>query len=161
MNLIQEIIKLRGNTKGAFFILIFRISSFFTKNSFFKIIGLPIRIFYKFFVQWLLCIDIPDTVKLGRGFNLFHGQSTVIHQDSVIGRNVTLRHNTTIGNGKSEKDVPCIGNNVQIGANVVIIGKINIGDNAIIGAGSVVIKDVPSFSVVAGNPARVVKNLKI
>jgi putative colanic acid biosynthesis acetyltransferase WcaB len=52
---------------------------------------------------------------------------------------------------------PVIGDNVEIGSNVVIIGDISIGDGAIVGAGSVVTKDVPAHAVVVGNPARIIK----
>lgn len=61
--------------------------------------------------------------------------------------------NKTDGSG----DIPTIGNNVFVGANVVIIGNITIGDNVIIGAGAVVTKNVPSNCIVVGNPARVLK----
>ncbi|HAB26474.1 MAG TPA: serine acetyltransferase, partial [Xanthomarina gelatinilytica] len=56
--------------------------------------------------------------------------------------------------------LPIIGNDVTVGANVVIIGNITIGDHVVIGAGSVVVKDVPSNCVIAGNPARVIKTLE-
>ena len=107
--------------------------------------------------QWILGIDIPDTVILGRNFQVFHGQGLVIHKDVLIGDNVTVRHNTTIGVKNDGGMPPVIGDNVNIGANSVIIGSIKIGDNSIIAAGSVVVKDVPKKSVVAGNPARVIK----
>lgn len=54
---------------------------------------------------------------------------------------------------------PVIGDNVEIGANVTIIGGVTIGDSAVIAAGCVVVKDVPSGSVVAGNPARVIRTI--
>jgi acetyltransferase-like isoleucine patch superfamily enzyme len=53
--------------------------------------------------------------------------------------------------------VPTIGNNVSLGVNVTIVGKVTIGDNVTIGAGSVVVKDIPSNCVAVGNPAKVVK----
>ena len=72
-------------------------------------------------------------------------------------------HCTTIGNKElrngSFSKSPVIGDNVNIGSNVCIIGPISIGTNVIIGAGSVVTKDVPSNSVVVGNPARIIKNI--
>jgi serine acetyltransferase len=55
--------------------------------------------------------------------------------------------------------LPVIGNNVTVGSNVVIIGDITIGDHVLIGAGSVVIKDVPSNCVIAGNPAKIIRRL--
>ena len=55
------------------------------------------------------------------------------------------------------KRQPIIGNTVNLGANVVIIGNIHIGDNVIVGAGSVVVKDIPDNCIVAGNPARIIR----
>jgi acetyltransferase-like isoleucine patch superfamily enzyme len=66
---------------------------------------------------------------------------------------------TTLGNGMHGRNdlIPTIGNNVSLGLNVTIIGKVTIGDNVIIGAGSVVVKDIPSNCVAAGNPAKVIR----
>jgi putative colanic acid biosynthesis acetyltransferase WcaB len=151
---------LNGNTKGVFFLAFFRTSAFFSKNRFLKIVGLPIRASYTFLVNWILGIDISDTTKIGRGFNVYHGQGLVINKSAVIGNQVVVRHNTTIGNARKNGGSPVIGDFVEIGANVVIIGEISIGNNSIIAAGSVVIKDVPAHVIVAGNPAKVVKNLR-
>lgn len=96
----------------------------------------------------------------GAAFVLNHPYSTIINAKS-IGSNFTICHLTTIGNKMHGRNdlVPTIGNNVSLGANVSIIGDITIGDNVIVGAGSVVVKDVPSNCVVAGNPAVVIKTL--
>jgi serine acetyltransferase len=148
------------NTKNSFFLFFFEISHFFSKNSFLRIIGFPIRILYKITIQWILCIDISDKTKIGNRFQLYHGQGIVIHEDTVIGDNVIIRQNTTIGIARISERPPRICNNVNIGANSVIIGDIIIGENSIIGAGSVVIKNVPPNSLVVGNPAEVVKKIK-
>ena len=76
-------------------------------------------------------------------------------------RGCTLRQSTTIGNKTladgSESGCPVLGDGVDVGANAVILGAIQIGEGAVIGAGSVVVKDVPAGAVMAGNPARVVR----
>lgn len=78
-----------------------------------------------------------------------------------IGDNFTFRNNTTIGNINDNNDLrPVIGNNVTLGANVIIFGDITIGDNVTVGAGTVINKDVPSNCVVVGNPFRIVRMLK-
>tara|TARA_R110000868_G_scaffold1670_2_gene13462 strand:- start:144 stop:596 length:453 start_codon:yes stop_codon:yes gene_type:complete len=148
-----------SNSKGQLFIYFFRLSSYFNKNKFLKIIGFPIRIFYKFTFQWFLGIDIPDNTKIGKGFNVFHGQGLIINGNTIIGDNVMVRQNTTIGNAKPGGGCPIIENNVQVGANCVIIGDVTIGEHSVIGAGSVVIKDVEKYSLVAGNPAKFIKYL--
>ncbi len=60
--------------------------------------------------------------------------------------------------GKTHKGIPVIGNNVTIGANVVIIGSVCVGNDVTIGAGSVVVKDVPDGVCIAGNPAKIISN---
>lgn len=143
-----------NNTKGKFFIKSFRKANAFSKaKGFRRKVGNLYRIYYKIIFNYILGIDIPDTTNIGYGFNVFHGQSLIINAESVIGNNVTIRHNTTIGNSSPGSKCPRIGNNVNIGANVVIIGDITIGDNVVIAAGSVVIKDVPANVMIAGNPA--------
>jgi serine O-acetyltransferase len=93
------------------------------------------------------------------GLVAYHPLATVINAKK-IGKNFIFRNGLTIGNKNNDNRLlPSIGNNVEVGANVVIIGDIKIGDNVIIGAGSVVVKSVPSNSVIAGNPARIIKKI--
>lgn len=86
-----------------------------------------------------------------------HPYATIINAES-IGDNFSCIHCTAIG---AHKGRAVIGNNVSLGANVTIIGNIHIGNNVKIGAGSVVVRDVPDNCVVAGNPARVIKDFNV
>ncbi|MBD2362809.1 serine acetyltransferase [Anabaena minutissima FACHB-250] len=117
--------------------------------------------FYQLIVEYVLGIELPWDTKIGSNLKLIHGHGLVVNHETVIGANCTLRHSTTIGNKKlpdgSISASPKIGNNVDVGSNVVIIGPIKLGDNSVIGAGSVVVKDVPQSAVVAGNPAKIIR----
>ena len=84
-----------------------------------------------------------------------HGFSTII-SCRHIGKNCWINQQVTIGFGDAVNS-PYIGDNVQIKAGAKVIGGITIGDDVIIGAGAVVVKDVPSHSIVAGCPAKIIK----
>lgn len=137
-----------GNIKIQIVLILFRISQLASKNKLVFILLIPFLIFYRISVEWILGIEIPYKTRVGKGLVIYHGQALVINDESIIGENCTLRHSTTIGNKQladfSYSRCPTIGNNVDIGCNVCIVGSVTIGDNVKIGAGSVVVKDVPS-----------------
>lgn len=147
---------LKGNFKGIIYLFFIRISAFFSKNIVLKIIGLPIRLFYKICFQWVLGFDVYDTTRIGKSFNVYHGFGITIHKDVIIGDFVKIRQLTTIGNNKSGGKTPRVGNNVDIGAHCIIIGDIEIGDNVSIGAGTIVTKSIPCNSIVYGNPLKII-----
>jgi len=103
-------------------------------------------------------IEIHPGAKIGKGFFIDHGAGVVIGETTEIGKNVTIFQGVTLGGTGKEKGKrhPTIGNDVVIGAGAIILGAIEIGDNARVGAGSVVTKSVPPNSTVVGNPARIV-----
>jgi len=103
-------------------------------------------------------VDINPAVPMGKGIMLDHGTGLVIGETAVVGDNVSLLQNVTLGGtGKSDEDRhPKIGDGVLIGAGAKVLGNIRVGDCSRIGAGSVVLKDVPPRTTVAGVPARVI-----
>ena len=104
-------------------------------------------------------IEIHPGAQIGKGFFIDHGNGVIIGETAIIGDNVTLYQGVTLGGTGKEhgKRHPTIGNNVMISTGAKILGSFTIGDNSKIGAGSVVLKEVPPDSTVVGVPGRVVK----
>ncbi len=102
-------------------------------------------------------IEIHPAAKLGPGLFIDHGMGVVIGETAEVGENVTLLQGVTLGGTslKREKRHPTLGNNVVVGAGAKIIGAFTIGAGSRIGAGSVVVREVPTNSVVVGVPGRV------
>jgi serine O-acetyltransferase len=110
-------------------------------------------------------IEIHPGATIGKGLFIDHGIGVVIGETTIIGDNVTLYQGVTLGGTGKEhgKRHPTIGNNVLISAGAKVLGSFTIGENSKIGAGSVVLTEVPPNSTVVGVPGRVVKrdNVKI
>lgn len=108
--------------------------------------------------RFIFSCDIPPTVVFGKNLILPHfGLGVVIHYRTIMGDNVKIFQNVTIGVRKPGKSsVTIIGNNVMIGAGAKVLsyGELKIGDNAQIGANSVVLHDVNHDTIVAGIPAK-------
>lgn len=104
-------------------------------------------------------IEIHPGAEIGEGFFIDHGHGVVIGETAVIGNNVTLYQGVTLGGTGKEhgKRHPTLEDNVMVSAGAKVLGSITIGRNSKIGAGSVVIRDVPPNSTVVGIPGRVAK----
>src|SRR5688572_27601851 len=102
--------------------------------------------------------DINPAARIGKGIFLDHATGLVVGETAVVGDNVSILHGVTLGGtGKEGSDRhPKIGNGVLIGAGAKILGNIHIGNCSRVAAGSVVLKEVPPKTTVAGVPARVV-----
>ncbi|XP_015889556.1 serine acetyltransferase 2 [Ziziphus jujuba] len=103
-------------------------------------------------------VDIHPAAKIGEGILLDHGTGVVIGETAVVGNRVSLMQGVTLGGtGKEIGDRhPKVGDGALIGASANILGNIKIGQGAMIAAGSLVLKDVPAHSMVAGIPAKVI-----
>lgn len=104
-------------------------------------------------------VDIHPGAQIGSGVFIDHGSGVVIGETTIIGNNVTIYQQVTLGGTGKEtgKRHPTIEDNVMIAAGAKVLGPITIGKNSKIGAGSVVLKDVPEHSTVVGIPGRIIK----
>lgn len=109
--------------------------------------------------MFLTMIDIHPAAKIGRRVFIDHGVGVVIGETAIIGDDVLIYQQVTLGGVSTDKGKrhPTIGNNVVIGAGAKVLGNIKVGDDAKIGANSVVIKNVPMKATAVGIPARVLQ----
>jgi len=107
--------------------------------------------------RFLTGIEIHPAARIGPGLFIDHGMGVVIGETAEIGENCTILQGVTLGGTslKREKRHPTLGNNVVVGAGAKIIGAFKIGDGSRVGAGSVVVREVPPNSVVVGVPGRI------
>ena len=145
----RDIVANRGYPKSVVILLMFRLSHHLRtrRNPLTRILYIPTVLIYKLLSEWMLGVEIPAATKVGIGLRLRHGIGVVINPFVTIGDNVMIRQNVTLGNRYADDDVPVIGNDVEIGAGAIIIGRCIIGDRARIAAGAVVIHDVPPDGV--------------
>lgn len=102
---------------------------------------------------------VPFTAEIGKGTKFAYGAiAIVVHSRAVIGDNCIIGTCVTIGGNKNHKEVPRIGNHCYIATGAKVLGPITIGDESFIGANSVVTRNVPARSLVAGIPAKIIKN---
>lgn len=130
-----------------------RVSHWFWARNF-KLVARVISQLARFFTQ----IEIHPGATIGDGFFIDHGSGVVIGETAEIGNNVTIYHHVTLGGTGKEKGKrhPTIGDDVVIGNGARILGPFTVGSGSRIGAGSVVLKEVPPNCTVVGNPGRIV-----
>jgi len=110
------------------------------------------------FGRFLTGIEIHPGATIGEGLFIDHGTGIVIGETAELGKNVTLYQGVTLGGTGKEKGKrhPTIGNNVVVASGAKVLGSFSVGDHAKIGAGSVVLKEVPAYATVVGIPGKVV-----
>lgn len=104
-------------------------------------------------------IEIHPGATIGKGLFIDHGHGVVIGETAILGDNCTLYQGVTLGGTGKEKGKrhPTLGDNVMVSAGAKILGSFSVGDNSKIGAGSVVLSEVPANSTVVGVPGRIIK----
>lgn len=127
-----------------------------------KHIPLLPQLFYRL-IYFINNCHVHYKTEIGEGTTLAYGGiGVVIHKDAVIGKNCVIESNVTIGGRNNIEKVPVIGDYVFIGTGARILGNVCVGNHCIIGANSVVIKDIPNYCSVAGVPAKILhENINI
>lgn len=130
-----------------------------------KLARAPLSILYRALyrtVRNVYGIELPYTVKLGRRVIFEHQHGIVVHGQTVIGDDCIIRQGVTLGIRSMDRltEAPVLGNGVNVGAGAKIIGHVQVGDGAAIGANAVVLKDVPAGALAIGVPAQLVARSK-
>ncbi len=147
-------VELIFTSPGLHAVFFYRISHF--------LYGIHLRFLAKLlslFSRFLTGIEIHPGAQIGKRLFIDHGMGVVVGETAVLGDDVTLFHQVTLGSTGKDlgKRHPNLGNNVIVSSGAKVLGPINVGDNAKIGANAVVLKDVPKNATVVGIPGRVVK----
>lgn len=115
--------------------------------------------FFDMLIFFFFNTSIHHSTEIGQGTNIaYRGMSVLIHKKAKIGRNVNIGAHVVIGGRSAIDELPIIEDDVDIGSNACIVGNVKVGKGAMIGAGAVVISDVPAGEVVAGVPAKVINS---
>lgn len=152
-------------TQGFWAIFQYRFASTIYQSklpNFIKNVLLFICLIWQKIIEITTGISIPASVSIGHSFYIGHFGNIIFNANTSIGNNCNVSQGVTFGvSGTNERrGAPTLMNNVYIGANAVIAGKILIGNNVVVGANSLVNRSVEDNSVVVGVPAKVIKNIE-
>jgi len=138
-------------------VLVFRINQAAHRSRLRKIVMPFAKALDLIWVQCIIGAELPGSVECGPGLRLPHaGRGVIVNANSRIGSGVTLYHRVTLGqSGPDSHAVPTIEDGVYLGAGATVAGRVTVGKDAKIGAGAVVVKDVPSGRTAVGVPAAV------
>ena len=131
----------------------------FSNNRNFRLMHLLTKILFKIY-QYITGIHMDENCRIGGGLRFEHHSNIAVSVGAVVGKNVTIFQGVTIGKnfGGKHYGYPKIGDNVILFAGCKVLGNVNVGNNAIVGANAVITHDVPDNCVVAGNPARILSS---
>ncbi len=172
LQLIQSDYKKHQRYGGHFFVIVFFTQGFWAVFQYrlahfiylkfkwqpFRFLSLLLMLFWQKIIEITTGISIPASSRIGHSFYIGHFGGIIINANSIIGNNCNISQGVTIGvSGRGEKrGTPILGDEVYIGANAVVSGKITIGNNVLIGACSLVSNSILEGAVVLGVPAVII-----
>ncbi len=139
----------RLNNRGLHALAVYRISHELWRRKVPLVGSLLTRV-----IQILYGIDIHPRAVIAPGIQIFHGVGLVIAPRTIVGEGCVLRHGVTLGMVTENSPLPVLGRRVIVNAGAQILGPVTVGDDAVIGANAVVLKDVPAMHAAVGVPAR-------
>ncbi|WP_282017537.1 serine O-acetyltransferase [Salegentibacter mishustinae] len=157
----NSVIILLVSQQGLWALFVYRINNSIYKRRIPVILKRPlllIGLFFQKMIEIITGISLPYSAEIGSSCYIGHFGGIIINAKAIIGRNCNISQGVTIGvSGRgSNRGVPIIGDSVYIGVNAVLAGKIEIGDQVVVAANSLVTRSVPSKKTVMGVPAEVV-----
>ncbi|WKK71714.1 serine acetyltransferase [Rathayibacter oskolensis] len=146
----------KGHASDRLTVLIFRFGQYATASR----RRVPHRIAFRtadlLWTRVIVGAELPPSAIVGPGLRLPHwGRGVILHPRTVIGRNAFIYHGVTIGESKG--GTPVIGDDVYIGARATVVGAVRVGDGVRIGAGTVVVRDLPDNTTAVGGSTRIVR----
>jgi putative colanic acid biosynthesis acetyltransferase WcaB len=147
-----------GNGKSRLILLSYRLARRAHVRK--SVLARPLNMAHKLFTSGVLSVEIPIETQIGAGCRIFHPFAIVINSQAQIGERCILRNSVTVGNVVRNGEAtasPIIGNDVELGAGCLVLGPIHVGNGAVVGAGAVVVHDVPPDAVVIGQAAQVLR----
>ena len=109
---------------------------------------------YTLLVEWTWGIELPWATRVGPRLRIFHGTGLVVNAEAHLGADVVLRQGVCIGSRRNDGPSPVVEDRVEFGDSAIVLGGVRIGEGSSIGAGAVVLRDVPKDGRMVGNPAR-------
>lgn len=147
-----------GNAKSKFVLTLFRLAHAARGDRPRpRLLSVPVGILYRVTTDWVLGVELPWKTRVGPGLTLDHGVGLVVNDSTVIGSGVRLRHGVTVGQRSAGGESPVLEDGVDVGSGAQILGPVRVGRHARIGAGAIVLVDVPAGATAVGNPARVIE----
>jgi serine acetyltransferase len=148
----------RGNPRIQMLLVLFRLANLLRQptDARPRLVAIPLGLLYRFLAEGVMSFELPWKTTVGLRLTVFHGYALVVNDGTRIGDDVVLRHGVTLGHLVEGGPCPVIGDRVEFGAGSSVLGPVKIGAGARIGAGAVVLSDVPPGATVVGVPARVV-----